>query len=303
MKDYYKILEVTENSTDDEIKKQYRTLSKKYHPDVNPDGAEIFKDISEAYENIGTKQKRDEYNLKRNGGNHNFQDIFSSFFGGDRRNRKTAPDKIVKLNISILESYLSVDKEVTYFRNIACDTCNGNGGERQKCNVCNGVGFRITVVNNGFILQQVRVPCDNCGSKGYTLIHKCFKCNGNGIKLESNQIKIKIPHGIDNGQFLKLSGLGDFSNGMVGDLVVQITLNKDDIYDKVENSLVYKLFLNYDDLKKDSYMISHPNGDLIVQSPATFDTSKPLRIKGKGFNGGDMYVNLFVKFDRTTSNT
>jgi molecular chaperone DnaJ len=301
MKDYYKILQVTENSTDDEIKKQYRSLSKQYHPDVNPNGDEMFKDISEAYENISTKEKRDIYNAKRNGNNINFNDIFSNFFGQENLNRRThkpAPDKMVKLNIDIVDSYLSSEKDVTYFRNSPCDSCKGSGGDRQKCNNCNGHGFKVHVVNNGFIIQQFRTPCDSCGTKGYTLIHKCFKCSGNGVKLESNQIKIKIPHGIDNGQFLKLQNLGDFSNGVFGDLVVQINLNKDDFFDKVDNNLIYKLFLGYNDIKKENYIIPHPNGDLMVQSPSMFDTSKPLRIKGKGFNGGDMYINLFVKFDR-----
>lgn len=300
MKDYYKILEVSENSTDDEIKKQYRILSKKYHPDVNPEGSEIFKDIAEAYENIATKDKRDQYHMKRNGGG-NINDIFSSFFNQQNnmnRRRNVAPDKIIKVDISVFDSYLSVDKSITYLKNNPCGDCKGSGGDRQRCNSCGGGGFRVNVVNHGFMVQQVRVPCETCGAKGYTLIHKCFRCSGSGIKTESNNIGIKIPHAIDNGQFLKLQGLGDFHNGVFGDLVVQINLVKDDFFDKVDNSLIYKLFLNYEDIRKDSYHVPHPNGELLIQAPKIFDTSKPLRIKGKGFNGSDMYVNLFVKFDR-----
>ena len=300
MKDYYKILEVSENSTDDEIKKQYRILSKKFHPDVNPEGSEKFKDIAEAYENIGTKDKRDQYHMKRNGGG-NINDIFSSFFNQQNnmnRRRNVAPDKIIKVDISVFDSYLSVDKSITYLRNNPCGECSGSGGDRQKCNSCDGVGFIVNVVNHGFMVQQVRVPCETCGTKGYTLINKCFRCSGSGIKTESNNIGIKIPHAIDNGQFLKLQGLGDFHNGVFGDLVVQINVVKDDFFDKVDNSLIYKLFLNYEDIKKDSYQVPHPNGELLIQAPKIFDTSKPLRIKGKGFNGSDMYINLFVKFDR-----
>jgi DnaJ-class molecular chaperone len=88
--------------------------------------------------------------------------------------------------------------------------------------------------------------------------------------------------------------------GEYGDLVLQIQMVKDEFWDKINNDLIYKLFLNYDDIKKDSYLIPHPHGDINVTAPKIFDTSRPLRVRGKGFGGGDMYINLHVRVDRTT---
>lgn len=305
MKDYYKILGVQENSTDDEIKKQYRKLSKEFHPDVNPEGSEKFKEIAEAYENIGTQQKRSEYDQKRkNPFSNNIDDFFANMFNGGnpfRQNaRKNAPDKIIKMGVTILESYLGADKTITYIKNNACNHCNGGGGEQQKCGSCGGNGFQIKTFGTGFMVQQVRTTCESCGGRGYTLIHKCYYCDGRGVKSESHQISIKIPHGIDDGQFMKLKNLGDFHMGEYGDLVLQVQMIKDDVWDKINNDLIYKLFLNYEDIKKDNYLIPHPSGDLNVSAPKIFDTSRPLRVRGKGFGGGDMYINLYVRVDRVT---
>ena len=306
MKDYYKILGVEENSTEDEIKKQYRKLSKEFHPDINPNGADRFKEIAEAYEHIGNSDKRAEYDMSRKNpfSNANMGDFFSNMFNGGnpfRQNmRKNVPDRIVKVPITIFESFLSAEKTITYNKNNACASCSGKGGEQQICNTCDGKGFHLKTFGTGFMVQHVRTGCDTCGGRGYTLIHKCYYCDGRGVKIETNQVSIKLPHGIDDGQFLKLKGLGDFYDGEYGDLVLQIQINKDDVWDKVGNDLIYKLYLNYRDLNKDSYLISHPHGDLNVSAPKILDTSRPLRVRGKGFGGGDMYINIHVKIDRTT---
>lgn len=304
MKDYYKILGVEENATEDEIKKQYRVLSKKYHPDVNPEGAEKFKEIAEAYDFVGNTTKRAEYDAKRknpfNGGN--FNDIFSSMFNMNnpfnQQRRKNAPDKIIKLNVTPVESFLGSEKNITYFKNNPCGGCKGSGGEQKTCTSCGGSGGHIKTFGTGFLVQQVRTVCDGCGGKGFTLVDKCYYCDGRGVKSEATEVKIKLPHGVDDGQYLKLENHGDFINGAIGDLVIQIVMTKDDVYEKLNNDLIYNLFLNYDELKKDSYTIPHPHGELNVNAPKQFDSSRPLRLKGKGFNGGDMYVKLNVKFDR-----
>ena len=104
--------------------------------------------------------------------------------------------------------------------------------------------------------------------------------------------------GIDNGQYMKLENYGDFVNGVYGDLVIQVEVEPKDGYEKMNNDLIYNLFLNLDEAKSDSFRIPHPSGDLNTQAPKIFDSSKPLRLKGKGYNGGDMYVKLNVKFER-----
>ena len=303
MKDYYKILGVSENSTADDIKKQFRSLSKQYHPDVNPEGADKFKEINEAYEVLGNPQKRKEFDERKNNPyvNTQFEDIFQSMFGGGsffQKPRKNAPDKMVKVQISPIESYLGSEKNITYFKNNHCNNCNGSGGEQQRCKTCNGVGFQIRVFGTGFMTQQVRAMCNDCGGRGFTLVHRCYVCGGKGTQSASTEVKVKLPHGIDSGQFLKLESFGDFINGEYGDLVIQVEVVSKDGFEKINNDLVYTKFLNLEEIQQENYIVPHPDGELKLQAPRTFDTSKPLRVRGKGYNGGDMYLKLNVKFDR-----
>jgi molecular chaperone DnaJ len=306
MKDYYKILGVEEQATEEDIKKQYRTLSKKYHPDVNPEGAETFKEIAEAYDYLGNSEKRKEYDIRRKNpfNTSNFDNFFANMFNMgnnpfNQQRRKTAPDKIVKLNVTPTESYLGSEKTITYFKSDACNSCKGTGGDQTVCSNCGGSGAHIKTFGTGFMVQQIRTACETCGGKGYTLVNKCYYCDGRGTKQITNEVRIKLPHGIDDGQFLKLERLGDFSNGTQGDLVIQIVMVKDSEFEKINNDLIYNLFLNHEELKNDNYTIKHPSGDLIVNAPKQFDSTKPLRLKGKGYNGGDMYVKLNVRFERT----
>jgi molecular chaperone DnaJ len=305
MKDYYKILEVEEKASADEIKKSYRTLSKKYHPDINPDGAEQFKDIAEAYDVLSNPEKKTKYdNSKSNpfqGGN--YEDMLSQMFGGmngrfRQQKRKNAPDKIIKVQVSPVDSYLGVNKELNYVKNNHCQVCNGSGGEQQVCVTCRGQGFEVKTFGTGFMVQQVRSACTTCGGRGYTLIHKCYGCGGQGINSITNNITITLPKGVDSGQFLKVENAGDFKNGEYGDLIIQVEIVNKDGYEKINNDLVYNLFLNLDEIQKNKYVIPHPDGDLSMDAPRTFDSSRPLRLRGKGYKGGDMYVKLNVKFER-----
>jgi molecular chaperone DnaJ len=305
MKDYYKILEVEEKASQDEIKKSYRSLSKKYHPDVNPEGVDKFKEIAESYEVLGNPEKRAQYDQSKNNpfaGGGSFEDMFSQMFGNrngfQQQRRKSVPDKIVKVQITPIESYKGVDKKIQYMKDKECGGCSGTGGERQVCGSCNGVGFQIKTFGNGFMAQQMRQTCGSCGGRGYTLVHKCHVCSGQGSKTEVSNVNFKLPKGVDSGQYLKLENLGDFKNGETGDLVVQIEVVDHDGFEKMNNDLIYSLFLNIDEVNRDKLKVPHPDGELMLSQPKIFDTSKPLRLKGKGYNGGDMYVKLNVRFER-----
>jgi len=307
MKEYYKILEVEEKASEDDIKKSYRNLSKKYHPDLNPDGAEKFKDIAEAYEVIGNKDKRAQYdNLKSNPyDGTSFEDFFSQMFANRQPNfrqqpkRKTAPDKIVKIQVSPIESYLGSEKTIQYLKGNHCNVCSGSGGEQQICKDCGGQGFQIKTFGTGYMVQQIRTACQTCAGKGHTLTHRCYSCDGRGVKPTVNNVTIKLPIGIDSGQYLKLDSLGDFRNGEYGDLVVQVEMISSGGYEKLNNDLIYNLYLNLEEIQADKFLIPHPDGDLNMSSPKIFDSSKPLRLRGKGYSGGDMYVKLNVKFERS----
>ena len=307
MKDYYKILEVEENASEDEIKKSYRSLSKKYHPDVNPNGAEKFKEIAEAYDILSSPDKKEKYlNSKSNPYNGTpFEDIFSQMFGAQGQNpfrqqrRKMAPDKIIKVQVDPLESFRGSEKIINYMKDNHCDVCSGSGGEQQQCKTCGGAGFQVKSFGTGFMVQQIRTACATCAGKGYTLVHKCHSCDGRGVKTATNEVKIKLPIGVDDGQYLKMENSGDFKNGEYGDLVVQIEMVNKDGFEKINNDLIYNLFLNLDEVQQEKFIIPHPDGDLGVLNPKTFDTSKPLRLKGKGYPNGDMYIKLNVRFERT----
>jgi len=309
MKNYYEILGIEENSTQEQIKKQYRVLSKQYHPDVNPEGGERFKEIAEAYEVLSNPQKRSNYDAQKNNpmGGEDFGDIFSRVFGGmnpfggdffQQRRQPGAPPKIVKLEISPIESFLGADKKIFYFKENQCQGCLGGGGEQQHCKTCGGSGSVIKTYGTGFMVQQIRTACGSCGGRGFTLINKCYQCQGKGTKTTSQEIQVKLPVGIDSGQFIKLQSYGDFNNGVYGDLVIQIEVTPQDDFEKINNDLVYTLYLDQYSIMMDNFKIPHPNGELNLKAPKKFDTSVPLRLKGKGYNGGDMFVKLHVRFEK-----
>jgi molecular chaperone DnaJ len=236
-------------------------------------------------------------------GGMSYEDIFNQMFGNQGGNpfeqrRKSAPDKIIKVQVSPLESFKGVDKVIRYMKDNHCDVCSGSGGEQQKCGTCGGAGFQIKTFGTGFMVQQIRTACQTCAGRGYTLVHRCFSCDGKGIKSTTHEVTVKLPVGVDDGQYLKLASLGDFRNGEYGDLVVQISMVSQDGFEKMNNDLIYNLFLNLQEIQDDKFTIPHPNGELVINALPIFDSSKPLRLKGKGFNDGDMYVKLNVKFNR-----
>lgn len=303
---FYDVLGVSETATQDDIKNAYRKLAKENHPDKGGD-EELFKKISSAYDVIGDENKRSQYDSGRKnpfgnfGGGFNdiFQQMFNQSFGHRPRNR--VHDTIINTNISVLESYKGTEKEITYQRKIKCEPCNGNGGEKKQCDGCGGQGFHIREMGSGMFIQRVRVACDRCNGVGHVMVNPCYSCHGSGTKNEIKKVNIKIPHGIDEGQFVRLQGVGDFKNGVYGNLIIKINLTPENNFEKYGSHLVYNAYFNLEDLKKDSFTIPHPEGDLSIKFPKLFDTTKPLRLKSKGFKNdgvGDLLVNQYVRFER-----
>jgi len=305
---HYSILGVEETATQDEIKKAYRNLAKENHPDKGGD-EELFKKISVAYDTIGDDEKRKQYDMERKnpfagmrggGFGNSMSDLFNSVFGQQRQQQRVHTTNI-NVNVGVLESYLSPKKEITYKRKTSCDTCSGTGGDKRACSQCNGMGQVMQQMGSGMFIQMIAMACPVCSGSGSINPNPCFVCNGSGGKDEMKSVEIKIPHGIDDGQFFRLQGMGDYRNGIFGDLIVRIQMEKENGFEKFANNLVYNAFFELDDLKNESFIIPHPDGELTVKFPKKFDTSKPLRIKGKGFKtetNGDLLVNQFVKYDR-----
>ena len=303
MKNYFEILGVSENASDEEIKKQYRSLSKKYHPDVNPEGAEKFKDIAEAYDVLSDPNKRIRYQQEKdnpfNGGP--FEEFFKNMYnnGGEAPPKRKVADKLIKLPVTVLESFKGLTKQINFHRNVACDGCGGNGGDSVACTQCNGSGFFFQVLGSGFFQQKLRVACPSCQGKGKIITKYCGSCSGVGTKSNYESINVNIPRGIDDGQFMKLEGKGDFIQGMYGDLVIQTVMQNEDDFQKMGSDLIYNLTLDLDTIKEEFFQIPHPDGELKIASPQVVDTNKPLRLKNKGFPGGDMYVKMNVVYDKS----
>jgi len=319
MKNYYQILGLSKDASQDDIKKAYRKLSKQYHPDVNPDGEAQFKEIAEAYDVLSDPQKRQMFDM---GGDPNGRNQFGGAgfdvdeflrnmgFGGDplrngggqARRKPTAPDKIITVDISPVDSYKSINKEVTYHRNVACDTCSGSGGEKKTCDTCQGSGQLAQRVGNGFFQQIIHSSCPACGGKGFHVIKACYSCNALGTKGEMKSININIQHGMDDGEFYRLENAGDYHNGTYGNLLIKIQIRNDEQWEKVGDDLIYTNYVDYNGLKNESFEIPHPDGILSIRYPDQFDTSKPLRLKGKGYKRGrvgDLYVKNVVKFKKS----
>lgn len=300
---FYNILGVSENATQEEIKKAYRKLAVEHHPDKG--GSEDkFKEISMAYDTLGDETKRGQYDSQRrnpfNGGGFNGFNPFEDLFGGYTQRKRTVPDKIIDIVVGAVDSFLGGDRVITYDREYQCDTCNGGGGDKSICHACSGQGFTVHKIGGSMFNQVVRQACNNCRGSGYVYTKTCGTCHGKTTITKTETIKIKLPHGIDDGQFLKLQSKGDYYDGMYGNLVIRVRTSQQNNFEKMGDDLIYNAFFTKEDLEKDEIEIPHPQGTISVKMPNTFDTSKPLRVKTKGYyNKGDMFVKLFVKFTKS----
>lgn len=303
---HYDILGVKENATQDEIKKAYRKLAKENHPDKGGN-EDTFKKISVAYDTIGDEEKRKKYDIERQNpfGSGGFNDMYDMFFKSQFNNTHNEIKRhttTINLKIGVIESYNGGKKTLTYKRKNKCETCNGSGGEKRVCTSCKGQGGTIREINfNGFA-QHIRTTCNHCNGIGEFITNPCFICHGTGVKDEIKNVDVSLPKGIDDGQFLRLKELGDFRNGLYGDLIIRIMIEKEKNFEKYGNSLVYNSYLTIDEFNKDSFLIPHPDGDLTIKFPSMIDTSKPLRVKGKGFNAngvrGDLLINQYLKYTK-----
>ncbi len=247
-RDYYEVLGVEKTATDEELKKAYRKLAKKYHPDANPDNKEEaeakFKELNEAYEVLSDKQKRSMYDQFGHSGPNGYandfsgfsgfdgfsggfngagvdfdlNDIFSSFFGGGgRRTNRNGPvrgrDLKVHVEITFEEAAFGVSKEIVINRDEQCDVCKGTGSKpgtsAETCKVCGGRGTITTMQNTILGSFQSSRTCDNCGGTGKVISSPCTECKGRGTVKKQRRIKVSIPAGIDNGQVISLNGEGE----------------------------------------------------------------------------------------------
>lgn len=262
-KDYYELLEVARDASGDEIKKSYRRLAMKYHPDRNPGNKEAenkFKEINEAYDILKDEQKRAaydryghqafaggmgggnpfggfEFNFGGGGFSDIFSEVFSEFMGGGRQNRqsyaKDGADIRYNLEITLEEAFTGVEKEITIPSSVPCEDCNGfgtkDGKEPPVCPNCHGSG-KIHVQQGGFFI--IEKTCPKCQGKGRIISEPCKKCGGSGIINKDKNLKIKIPAGVEDNTRMRLSGEGEpgTRGGSNGDLYVFINVKPHKLY-------------------------------------------------------------------------
>jgi molecular chaperone DnaJ len=303
MKDYYKILGVDKKSTQEEIKKAYRKLSKKYHPDINDGKDEKFKEVAEAYEILSDEKKRKSYDNPNHfkGNFHNpFSDFMNDFMGQQRKNtNQNRPKKIINVDITPLESYHGYSKKVTYKNKHKCDLCAGTGGKKNVCQTCNGVGSLRQKVGTGFFTQVIERQCEKCIGTGKIIIEPCVSCFGNGTKEKYESLNIKIPKSVSSGENLRINNKGDYyDNFGYGDVIFKLNVINQEGFEKINNDLVYTKNITLSDLiRPNQILIPHPDGDLNIKLPSEFETIKPLRIKGKGYQLNNIKGDFFIKLN------
>ncbi len=329
-KDYYETLGVSKDATSDDIKKAYRTLVKKYHPDLHPNdkaAAEKFKEINEANEVLSDENKRKQYDFERehpgmggaggfggfNGGAGfgGFEDIFSDIFGGfggrTRAQTKTKGEDItLELSLSFLDAAKGCRREISYTRNEPCADCRGTGAKKgtayKTCEKCGGTGQVQYASGNGFFRSVSVRPCDECNGTGKKIIEKCDTCQGKGYVRKTTKLALDIPAGADTGSYIRKVGFGEASRngGSAGDLIIVMKVEPSKIFKRKNFDLYVELPVSLKTamlggkvkvpLIDDVFEYSIPEG---TQSGKTFF------VRGKGIKTsrgtGDLYIIVKVE--------
>lgn len=316
MKDYYNVLGVDKKASKEEIKKAFRTLAHKYHPDKKTGDDAKFKEINEAYSVLSDDSKRAQYDQfgsagpnmggggfgggfegfdfsqftqgNANGFEFDFGDIFGDVFGGSRRQTKRGRDISIDIEISFEDSVFGVDRTVLLNKVSKCDTCSGTGGEKgggeTTCSKCNGKGSVREVKRTFFGQFESQTTCDTCHGIGKVPKNKCHTCHGEGVLKRETEIKVHIPAGIESGEMIRLSGAGEaMASGQAGDLYIKIHVKKHAFFRKEGQNLVMDLPVKLSEaLLGGETIIKTLDGDITLKIPEGLKHGEVLRIKGKG---------------------
>lgn len=324
-RDYYEVLGVDRNATADEIKKAYRSLAFKYHPDKNPGNTEAeekFKEAAEAYSVLSDEAKRQRYDQFGHagsgagagaggfGGGFTMEDIFSQFGdifggsafgdifgrGGSPRGRK-GTDLRIKLKLNLREIANGVEKKIKVKRYVACNACSGNGSKGgnslTNCTTCNGSGQVRKVVNTIMGQMVSTSTCPTCNGEGKQVKERCEACAGEGRLMQDDMITLNIPAGVGEGMQLSMSGKGNapVRGGVPGDLLIVIDEEEDEFLKRDGNNVVYDLHLNFADAALGTTLeIPTIDGRARINIEAGTQGGKILRLKGKGIKDINGYT-------------
>ncbi|WP_028399253.1 molecular chaperone DnaJ [Ectobacillus panaciterrae] len=323
--DYYEVLGVSKTASKDDIKKAYRRLAKKYHPDVSTeaDATEKFKEVQEAYEVLSDDTKRAQYDQFGHAGPNQgfgggfeggdfggfgFEDIFSTFFGGGGRRRDpNAPRQGSDLQYSMMldfeEAIFGKEMDIEIPSEENCDTCHGSGAKpgtkKETCSHCSGTGQVSVEQNTPFGRVVNRRACTHCSGTGQIIKEKCTTCHGSGKVRKRKKIHIKIPAGIDDGQQIRVSGKGEagVNGGPAGDLYVVIRVRDHEFFERNGDDVLCEMPLTFAQAALgDEVEVPTVHGKVKLKIPAGTQTGKQFRLKGKGapnvrgYGQGDQYV-------------
>lgn len=323
-RDYYEVLGVDKSASDDDIKKAFRKLAKKYHPDLNPGdktAEQKFKEVNEAYNVLSDKDKKARYDAYGHagvdpnygagagggfsgfgGGFSDFgdiSDIFSSFFGGGASSsRRNAPakgqDREVRITISFEESAFGCKKEITYMHIEKCDSCNGTGAQKgsspETCPICHGQGQVKTQTRTPFGVMQSSRPCSNCNGKGTIIKNPCSSCSGTGFVKKNKKLEVSIPAGIADGQSIVLSGQGDAgrNNGPAGDVYLTVSVQKHPIFEREGNNIYCEVPISFAEASLGAKIhVPTLQGDYEFEIPEGTQSGTVFTLKNKGIK----YIN------------
>ncbi len=333
-KDYYEVLGVSKNASQDEIKSAFRKLAKKYHPDVSkePDAEAKFKEVQEAYAVLSDEDKRRQYDqfghaAFQNGGGaggaggfggfdfsgFDYGDIFDNIFGGfgggfssgrSSSRARRGSDSLMRMKLTFEEAVFGCKKDIDLDVVEECSECDGKGGfGEETCDKCHGSGTITTEQHTILGSFLSKTTCNKCGGTGKTYQKTCTHCHGNGRVKVNKELEVKIPAGVDNGSRLKLSGKGNSGSngGPNGDLYIEFVVAEHDFYVRDENDIYIEAPITVTEAilgcKKE---IPTLYGNVTLTIPAGSESGEKHRIKGKGINNeathkkGDMYIVLKI---------
>ena len=318
-RDYYEVLGVSKGASEQEIKKAYKKMAIKYHPDRNPgnkEAEEKFKEAAEAYDVLHDPQKRQRYDqfghegLNGAGGfgggaGMNMDDIFSMFgdifgghggfggfggFGGGSRGQQKyrGGDLRLKVSLTLQEVAEGVTKKFKVRKKVTCSHCHGTGSESGKtetCHTCNGSGYVMRTINSMFGRMQTQSPCPTCNGQGTTIKDKCKECGGEGVLNGDEVIEVQIPAGVADGMVLTVEGKGHAGkmNGIPGDIQVYIEVQNHEELTRDNNNLIYNLLLDLPTaVLGGSAEIPTLDGKVKIKIEPGTQPGKIMRLRGKG---------------------
>ena len=327
-RDYYEVLGISKDATPEEIKKTYRRLARKYHPDVNkePDAAEKFKEVKEAYEVLNDDQKRAQYDRFGHAGTQGqgfggggfgaedfggFGDIFDMFFGGGGRRDPNAPrqgnDLQYTMTLDFEEAIFGKETDISIPSEEKCDTCKGSGAKPgtkpETCSHCQGSGQLNMEQNTPFGRVVNKRVCHYCSGTGKEIKEKCTTCHGKGTVKKQKKIHIKIPAGIDNGQQIRVAGKGEpgINGGHAGDLYVVVQVKPHEFFQRDGDDIFCDMPITFAQAALgDEIEVPTVHGKVKLKIPAGIQTGKTFRLRGKGvpnvrgYGHGDQNVRIRV---------